>query len=386
MKGQFTVNKCSHGQAEWRVEGKIDGRRVRAFFRTRELAVEHARIRNIELQNSGQELAGISNDLRAEALRCQKRLEPLGVSLTVATAYYLEHHDVRTKSVPLKTACEALRNELQRRLEHNEKCSVAYVKSTHKALERLEPVFGERQICDLSAQELWNYLAEMPVAAASKNNYRVHWSVLFEFAKDRGWLKENTIAKVKTFGTPSAELPGIFSVEEARRLLEVARPEMVPMLAIGFFAGIRPAEIRRLNWNDIIWPKKLIDIKSKISKTARARWVTMPLNLIEWLAPYRQESGRIVPFTEWMQYYLVTATRKAAGLAEWPQDGLRHSFGSYHLALHQNSNLTAHEMGHMTATMIYAHYNNRVMKEQAQAYFSIRPAAALTEKIVPLAV
>ena len=54
------------------------------------------------------------------------------------------------------------------------------------------------------------------------------------------------------------------------------------------------------------------------------------------------------------------------------------------LALHEDSALTAKEMGHMTTDMVYAHYNNRVMKEQAQAYFGIRPAG--TDKVVVMAV
>ncbi len=36
----------------------------------------------------------------------------------------------------------------------------------------------------------------------------------------------------------------------------------------------------------------------------------------------------------------------AAGVATWPHNVMRHSFASYHLALHRDAPLTAHELGH----------------------------------------
>jgi integrase len=55
---------------------------------------------------------------------------------------------------------------------------------------------------------------------------------------------------------------------------------------------------------------------------------------------------------------------------------LRHSFGSYHLALHEDSPLTSLRMGHMTPQMVFGKYNNRRTKEEAEAFFQIRPTLA----------
>jgi hypothetical protein len=43
----------------------------------------------------------------------------------------------------------------------------------------------------------------------------------------------------------------VFTVDELRRLLDSARPEILPALAIGGFAGLRSEEIIRLDWSEV---------------------------------------------------------------------------------------------------------------------------------------
>jgi integrase len=385
MKHQFTVNFQEHGNNRWRVEGKIAGRRIRAFFPTRELAEEHARIRNIELRNAGAELANISSELRAEAKACQQRLDPLAVSLTEAVNFYLAHHDVRSRSVSVSDACASVRREWTRRLENRE-ISEKYHKAMGKACAKLISFFGSRMICDITTTDLRDELTALSVATSTRNHYRTHFGVIFAFARDNRWVKENPVAELKSWTDRSDKTPEIVTVAQAAKLLECATdPRLVPVFAIGLFAGLRPAEIRRLDWSEIRWDKAQIRVTSAKSKTAQPRWVKMTPALMEWLAPYRKASGPVNPLSESNQYKLIAETVKAAGLSHWPQDGLRHSFGSYHMALHQNAPLTAAQMGHMTTKMVHAHYDNHmVMQDEAEAYFAIRSLNA-PEKIVAMA-
>jgi integrase len=60
------------------------------------------------------------------------------------------------------------------------------------------------------------------------------------------------------------------------------------------------------------------------------------------------------------------------GWQEWPEDVLRHSFASYHLAKHRNAALTAELMGHKNARIIYAHYREVVKDaEDVSLFWSI---------------
>ena len=64
-------------------------------------------------------------------------------------------------------------------------------------------------------------------------------------------------------------------------------------------------------------------------------------------------------------------------ITKWPNNGLRHSFGSYHVAHFQNLNMTALQMGHTTTDTLFKHYRNyRIRKKDADAYWELAPAPA----------
>jgi hypothetical protein len=50
---------------------------------------------------------------------------------------------------------------------------------------------------------------------------------------------------------------------------------------------------------------------------------------------------------------------------------MRHSFASYHLALHRNEASTCYEMGDNSATL-FKHYRKLVTPEQAAEFFGIK--------------
>src|SRR5262249_32692141 len=69
---------------------------------------------------------------------------------------------------------------------------------------------------------------------------------------------------------------------------------MIPFLTLGAFAGIRHAEIQRLEWNDIRFDDAMITIGASKAKTASRRLVPIVPNLREWLMKHRQKSGLVV--------------------------------------------------------------------------------------------
>jgi hypothetical protein len=76
--------------------------------------------------------------------------------------------------------------------------------------------------------------------------------------------------------------------------------------------------------------------------------------------------------------------RERAGLRSgWPQNALRHSFGSYHLAQFNDAARLALEMGNSPAT-IFRHYRQLVKPKHAERYWKIAPAVA-GKKVVPFA-
>jgi integrase len=92
------------------------------------------------------------------------------------------------------------------------------------------------------------------------------------------------IQKAKEIDAP----PGILTVQQTARLLEAASPELLPYVAIAAFAGLRRAELERLDWSNIHFDDNLIEVTAQKSKTARRRFVKIQPNLREWLLPLRK--------------------------------------------------------------------------------------------------
>ncbi len=56
---------------------------------------------------------------------------------------------------------------------------------------------------------------------------------------------------------------------------------------------------------------------------------------------------------------------------------MRHSFGSYHYALHGNPLETSRQLGHKASDQVlFDHYRALATKTQAEAYFAIKPPAS----------
>jgi integrase len=154
------------------------------------------------------------------------------------------------------------------------------------------------------------------VGPVSRNTYRRRLMSFFEFAVGRKWCSENPIRHV----TKAREKPvavGILKPEEFAKLLEQATAETVPYWAIGGFAGLRSAELERLEWRDIHFDRGLIEVTASKAKTAQRRFVDIQPALVQWLEPYRGKHGKICPIN---LRRLLLEDRERAGFPQWPSN------------------------------------------------------------------
>ena len=94
------------------------------------------------------------------------------------------------------------------------------------------------------------------LAATTRNNFRRVLIVAFNFAREHGYSAGNPAEKSARAKAIESAI-GILTVDETARLLETAAPELVPYIAIGAFAGLRRAELERLDWREVdlaSWP------------------------------------------------------------------------------------------------------------------------------------
>jgi len=121
--------------------------------------------------------------------------------------------------------------------------------------------------------------------------------------------------------------------------LSVPPMDLAPIVAVGCFGGVRPEESARMG-GMVDFKRKHIDLPAEITKAGERRIVDMPDNLVEWLLPCRKQSGPLLPVNFRRKRW---ALCREMNWKEWPDDVLRHSYGSYHLARHRNAALTAEQ-------------------------------------------
>ena len=146
------------------------------------------------------------------------------------------------------------------------------------------------------------------------------------------------------------------------------------MAALGLMlcAGIRPAELSRLSWKDIDLEARVIVLSAGHSKTGGCRHVTLYPVLAAWLrrVPLAlRKAGTICP-PNWNRLW--RDLRRAAGITEWQQDVLRHTFASYHLKRWHDLPRLQEEMGHSSLQLLRTRYLSMrgITKRHAQLFWS----------------
>lgn len=358
-----------HPHLKWRLAGYyIDGKRVRKFFATKPEGLSFIERAQITTQNLGTRALNIPGWLHEMAIDCQGRLTPHGKTIRDATDEYLRKLEASSRSC---TVQELSRQLLDTRTADG--VSFHYRTDLKSRLGRFCRDFGSRLVSDVTVNDLDAWLRDLQVrhqlAAESRNNFRRVVHTLFSFGLARGYCSANPAlqtAKAKPVSKP----PEILTVQQMQSLLQRAPASLVPVFAIGAFAGLRPAEIQRLDWTDIKLERGFIEVSASKAKTARRRLVTILPNLKRWLESHRRVEGQLVPPN---LRKLSEAAQKKAGIRDWPVNGLRHSFASYHLAHFQDAPALALQMGHTTTAMLFSHYREVVTPEDAERYWHIRP-------------
>lgn len=364
------VRRVKEGAANpgrpWTVTGVYqEGKRIRRFFAIKQDAEAFARLQKIATNRLGHFAERISPTLADEALRCQDALQVYGKSLTDAVRHYVAYLEAAQKSVLM----EQLFSEVLYAKRHDGR-SKRYVQELGFYLHRFARDFGQKPAASIESREIDDWLRALPGSPIHRNNFRRNLSVAFGYAVDRGYIQVNPVTKT-SIARVADRAPEIFSAEEAARFLEACRtvcPDILPMHAIGLFAGLRAAEIERLDWREIKLRRGHIEVTAEKSKTARRRLVPIEPNLSSWLKPFERPAGRVVPPGA------VDKRRAAMGVAQlhkWPRNGERHSYASYHLAHFRDAAKTALNMGHISTALLFNTYRELVTPEEAAEYWAI---------------
>ncbi|MGO9243330.1 MAG: tyrosine recombinase XerC [Verrucomicrobiia bacterium] len=369
------------GKTGWQVACMVSGQRIREAFPTKEEAETRAAQIRAMVDNEGAAAFTLPVDVRTIAAKCVEKLNPHGATLDEAVDHYVDHV-LKFRNVP--TVSEIVEKLLaDAEVNHRRERTV---KDLRHRLGAFVKAFGNRRLAEITREELKDWLQDPTLSARSRINYAVKTSQLYNFAIVNSWCEYNIAASIPRPDAEDSE-PDIFTVAQAARLLEHAADyDLHAYVALGLFAGLRSAEINRLDWSNVKLVERSVIVGAAVAKKRSRRVVEINDTLAGWLPACAKTKGPVVPLDSNRTLYARLAKlAKAAGLDHWPDNGLRHSCASYSLALTGDAVRVAYQLGN-SADMIHRHYKALVTKADAERFFALRPSGDAAAKIVPIAV
>lgn len=365
---------------------KEGGKWQRRQFKDEAEAKSFAALKQVEMENKGRAQRMILSSLTQEHHDAAvSAIERLGGAYSLADAvdFFLKHHRPPEFTIRLQTALKLYLDEKER-----DGLRPRTLQAIKASIMRFIRATDDPWTHEVTHQQVEGYLRGLRSAdgqgKASKkfwnntlNDLRgfFAWSASPDKATNRPFTFENPAAAVRAYDarqvreeqrarpitTDLVTLQRLFSV-----LYRWKGGAMVRYFALAYFAGIRPAEIQRLAGREeelINLKTRTITIPANISKTRHERHIMISENLAAWLEAFPApvtcgNFGRML--TEVKKHFRIT------------HDETRHSFISYHVALHRSLGDAALQAGN-SESIIKRHYLNLHPREEGGQYFRIVP-------------
>jgi integrase len=429
-----TIYGKSKGRDSYRVAWQVAGQRRMASFPSYSLAKRHADGLVKDLAKGSQVTALYPAQAR-DALAALERLADFyrttgrRVSLLTGISEFVEASAklngrtmgeavegyLRTvASVKRKDIGEAVTEFLQADAPRTKaadgqraQLSGKYAYNRKLQLRRFAAAFPSTAVSELSREHLDKFIGSLGEiksksrnhraagSAKSRNHYRaavrqfLQWAIRKDYLSGTHRLNEADAMRSERANIADVEF---YTPREFAALLETAKDTTLqPLIAIGGLAGLRTAELLRLDWADVWRVPGHIEITAGKSKTRQRRLVEICPALAAWLEPFRTlTTGKLWTLHE------ITFQQNFVELCEQAEveikgkkfavtrktNGLRHSFCSFHFAAHANENQTAQQAGNSPA-MIHAHYKGLATKAEAEKWFNVIPPDA-AKNVIPL--
>jgi integrase len=238
------------------------------------------------------------------------------------------------------------------------------------------------EVHTLTPKLIADYLTALAFKERTKRNHRDTIGFFNRWLVLRGYLPKGTdwLEGVQNYTARKLGEISTYSADEMRRLIAAADERILPLILIGGFAGLRHAEIARLDWQDIDLEEGFIEVKAQHAKTDLRRIVPLKDNLKAFLLPLAKKSGKIISVVNTTKQLLKAAADTGDAAREikpleWKHNALRHTYISARVAETGDVPRVADEAGN-SPQVIRSNYLKRIRPAMAAEWFAIAPVAA----------
>jgi len=350
------------------------GTRERLYFQDENEAKRKA----AEVNNESARAYNCPEELRLEAVRCTEKLAGR-MTLTEAVAFAISHATDYRNAPKISILIQ----EMLKAKEHRRPSTR---KDLRLKLDAVNEVFGERQLHDISQDDIAEWSAELQtdgIARMTVANYLKKASELFNFFMEQHCGKNPVTRTLDRLAIGKHEIyrdVDHFVVSDCRNILDAAVANQFRWYAVlGMFTGIRPTELERLEEKHIKHTKDelIVRLGSDVTKTQMRRVVEChrgdPLGdaVLDWLEGHETPHRIVNGDGRRKKAKLQGAIDRAEG---WIHDGLRHTCASYHIAQYKNPIATAYLLGHDKPRLLNAYYRGEATEAEAKEFYALRPA------------
>jgi integrase len=354
------------------------GHRARYFFESKQDAINFADEQKIRLKNYGTAgLSSLSPSQAEQAVRAFSVLDPHGVTLNEVIEGWLARRNAAEKTVTFKEGFRQFEQHLALKKIKGRPVSESYRRQVKYTFPRF-PALHDRPLTEIDARMIAHATEGMKPSA--KNSFLRVLSALFSWCAEvpRQWMKENPAQNVPKDSVGGAEVE-TFTPDETARILDACvrvDESLLPYHVLGFFAGIRPEELERTQWEFINLDENAIVLPAQATKTGKRRVVEIDDTLAAWLrwimARHGIQQGPIVSPINLRKR--LRAVREEAKVT-WIQDGMRQSYASNWLAIHKDEHRLRDNLGHKSADELWDHYHKAVTAKFAKKFWEVLPPA-----------
>lgn len=383
-----------NGEPGFLVANYASGKRRLDSFAAEADAIEAAGRLARQLSEHDTIAATLTKTQAVEYVRASEVLKPFNVSVGAASealsAWLKKVGDLAALHEAVKFYAARHKIFIQKRvadvlaeflaIKESRGASVRYMEDLRSRLNRFAGAF-QKDMGNVTTADVQAWLDSQKFSPQNHMGFYRVIHLFFKFAVARGYAVDNPAAALERVKVKHGATQ-IFTPKEIAKLLASVTPDFLPCIALGAFAGLRSAEIERLEWSDIDLDGRHIIIGADKAKTASRRVVPIHGNLAAWLAPYAGQQGLVWKAGHEKFYEAQTETANAAGL-KWKQNALRHSYASYRFSITGDAGRVAGECGN-SASVVHKHYRELVKPADALQFFGVLPegkAAPATMKV-----